>query len=78
MSGKQAILTEYVGRPTVATVAEAADKPATGAELAQVTLDIKKIAAIVMYTQELLDDAQDDLTVLINQDMRAAFADLVD
>jgi HK97 family phage major capsid protein len=78
VSGKQALLTEYVGRPTAAFVDEAADKAATGAEYAQVTVDIKKIASIVMYTQELLDDAQDDPTVLINQDVRAAFADLID
>jgi predicted phage gp36 major capsid-like protein len=31
-----------------------------------------------MYTQELIEDAQDDPTVLINQDVRAAFADYVD
>jgi HK97 family phage major capsid protein len=70
--------TEYVGRPAAAFVDEAADKAATGAEYAQVTVDIKKIAAIVMYTQELLEDAQEDPTLLINQDVRAAFADLID
>jgi HK97 family phage major capsid protein len=70
--------TEYVGRPTAAFVDEAADKAATGAEYAQVTVDIKKIASIVMYTQELLDDAQDDPQLLINADVRAAFADLID
>jgi HK97 family phage major capsid protein len=70
--------TEYVGRPTAAFVAEAAAKGTTGAEYAQVTVDIKKIATIVMYTSELLEDAQDDPQLLINQDVRAAFADLID
>jgi len=78
VAGKREQLTEYVGRPTAAFVAEGAPKPATGAEYAQVTLDIKKIASIVMYTEELIEDAQDDPTVLINQDVRAAFADLID
>ena len=78
VSGKREKFTEYVGRPTVATVAEAAAKAVTGAEYAEVTLDIVKAATIVMYTQELIEDAQDDPTILINQDVRAAFADYID
>ena len=78
VSGKREKFTEYVGRPTVATVAEGADKPATGAEYAEVTLDIVKAATVVMYTEELIEDAQTDPTVLINQDVRAAFADYID
>lgn len=78
VNGKRESFTEYVGRPTVATVAEGADKPATGAEYAQVTCDIVKAATIVMYTEELIDDAQDDPTILINQDVKAAFADYID
>jgi HK97 family phage major capsid protein len=78
VSGKTVKFTEYVGRPVAAFVAEGAAKAATGAEYAQVTVDIKKIAAIVMYTEELLEDAQDDPQVLINADVRAAFADLID
>lgn len=78
VGAKTVKFTEYVGRPTAAFVNEAADKGTTGAEYAQVTVDIKKIATIVMYTQELLEDAQSDPTLLINQDVRAAFADLID
>lgn len=78
VNGKTVKLTEYVGRPTVSVVAEGAAKPATGAEYAQVTVDIKKFASIVMYTEELIEDAQDDPTILINQDVRAAFSDAVD
>jgi HK97 family phage major capsid protein len=78
VNGKREKFTEYVGRPTVATVAEGADKPATGAEYAEVTLDIVKASAIVMYTQELIEDATEDPTILINQDVRAAFADYID
>ena len=78
VTGKREKYTEYVGRPTVATVAEGAAKPATGAEYAQVTLDIVKGACITLYTQELIDDAVDDPSILINNDVRAAFADWVD
>jgi HK97 family phage major capsid protein len=78
VSGKREKFTEYVGRPTVATVAEGADKPVTGAEYAEVTCDIVKAATIVMYTEELIEDAQEDPTILINQDVRAAFSDYID
>lgn len=76
--GKREKLTEYVGRPTVATVAEGAAKPLTGAEYAQITLDVVKAATIIPYSEELLEDAVEDPTVLINQDVRAAFADYID
>jgi HK97 family phage major capsid protein len=78
VNGKREKFTEYVGRPTVSTVAEGADKPATGAEYAEVTLDIVKAATTVIYTEELIEDAQDDPTILINADVRAAFADYID
>ena len=78
VNGKREKLTEYVGRPAVATVAEGAPKPPTGAEYAQVTLDMVKGAATIMYTQELIEDAVEDPTILINNDVRAAFADWLD
>jgi HK97 family phage major capsid protein len=78
VTGKREKYTEYAGRPTFATVAEGAAKAPTGAEYAQVTLDIVKGAAIVMYTQELIDDAQDDPSLLINDDVRAAASDWID
>lgn len=78
VSGKQEKYTDYVGRPTVATVAEGADKPATGAELAQVTLDIVKAAGLVMFTEELIEDASADLLPRIDADIREAFAQYID
>jgi HK97 family phage major capsid protein len=57
----------YAGRPTAAFVNEAAAKAATGAEYREITVNIKKIATVVMFTQELLDDAREDPTVLINR-----------
>jgi HK97 family phage major capsid protein len=79
VNGKREKLTEYVGRPARSRPSrKAPPKPATGAEYAQVTLDMVKGAAIVMYTQELIEDAVEDPTILINNDVRAAFADWVD
>lgn len=68
----------YLGRPTAGFVGEAAPKPQTGAEFGQLTANIKKIATIVRYTEELLQDARIDPQVLINPDVEAAFADLID
>jgi HK97 family phage major capsid protein len=78
VAAKRVQLTEYVGRPTAGFVAEGADKPASGAAYNVVTVDIKKIASLIMYTEELIEDAQSDPTVLINQDVRGAFSDLID
>ena len=76
--GKREKYTVYAGRPTAAFIAEGGPSVATGAELAELTVDIKKIGTTVLYTRELLEDAQEDPTVLINADVEAAFADLCD
>lgn len=68
----------YLGRPTAGFVAEAAAKPATGAEFTQLVANIKKIATGVRYTEEILADARINPQVLINPDVEAAIADLVD
>lgn len=68
----------YLGRPTAAFTAEAAAKPATGAEFGQLTANVKKIATGVRYTEEILDDARINPQVLVNPDVEAAFSDLVD
>lgn len=68
----------YAGRPTAAFVAEGAAKAATGAEFTEVVVNIKKIASIVMYTEEILEDAREDPSVLVGPDVEAAFQDLID
>ena len=68
----------YAGRPTAAFVAEGAAKAATGAEFTELVVNIKKIASVVMYTEELLEDAREDPTVLVGADVEAAFQDLID
>lgn len=78
VGGKRQRYTIYAGRPTAAFVAEGAAKPVTGAEFTELVVNVKKIATIVMYTEEMLEDAQDDPTVFVNADVRGAFADLID
>lgn len=78
VSGPQEKYTTYVGRPAIATVAEAGPKVATGAELSQITLDIKKAAGTVMFTRELVQDANADLLPTIDRDVRAAFSEYID
>lgn len=78
VAGKRQKYTIYAGRPTAAFVAEGAAKPATGAEFAEVEVNIKKIATTVLYTEEILEDAVEDPRVLVNADVEAAFADLID
>jgi HK97 family phage major capsid protein len=68
----------YAGRPTVAVVAEGAEKPVTGAEFSEVSVDIKKFATIVPFTEEMLEDARIDPVGPVDVDVRAAFADALD
>ena len=68
----------YAGRPTAAFVNEAAPKLATGAEYREISVTVKKIATVVMYTAELLQDAREDPSLLINTDVAGAFHDLID
>ncbi len=74
----KALFSVYAGRPTAAFVNEAAAKPTTGAEYTELAINIKKMATIVMYTEELLEDAREDPTVLINADVADAFQYLID
>lgn len=72
------IHSEYVGRPTAAFVAESGDKPVTGAEFAELTINIKKIATTVLFTEEMLDDAVEDPRRFVGPDVVGAITDLID
>lgn len=76
--GKRQRYTVYAGRPTAAFVAEGAAKGVTGAEFTELVVNVKKIATNVLYTEEILEDAVEDPTVLVSADVEAAFADLID
>jgi HK97 family phage major capsid protein len=76
--GRRQKYTVYAGRPVATFVAEGAPKSTTGAEWAEITVDVKKIVAQVIYTEELLEDAREDPRVLVNADVEGAIADTID
>jgi predicted phage gp36 major capsid-like protein len=78
LSGKRTQYPVYAGRPTAAFVAEGVGKGVTGAEFTEDTLNVKKIATTVIYTEELLEDAREDPRALVNADVEGAFAYLID
>lgn len=69
----------FLGAPTAGFVGEGAAKPVTGAEFGQAVLNVKKIASIVLFTEEQLEDVQDgQMNVLVDGGVRAAIRDVVD
>jgi len=67
------------GLPTASFVGEGGTKPVTGAEFSGGTLNIKKVATIVTFTDEMLEDVQNgDLNVLVDGGIRSAIADTID
>lgn len=69
----------WKGAPTAGFVGEAGTKPVTGAEFGGGTANIKKVASIVLFTDEMIEDVQNgDLNVLVDGDVRSAIADVVD
>ncbi len=78
LSGRREVFAVDAGDPTVDFVAESGDKPVTGAEFTTLTLNVKKLAAIVLYTQEMLEDAIYDPRVLINRRLAQKFALKID
>ena len=67
------------GTPTAEFVGEGGTKPVTGAEFAGGTLTVKKVASIITFTDEMLEDvANGDLNVLVDSGIRDAIADVVD
>jgi hypothetical protein len=69
----------WLGQPTAGPVGEQATKPATGASFAQASLNIKKFATIIMFTDEMIEDVQSgDLNVLVDSGVRTALNDAID
>jgi capsid protein len=69
----------WQGTPTAEVVGEGGTKPVTGAEFGGGTLNIKKVASIITFTDEMLEDVQNgDLNVLVDSGIRAAIADVID
>jgi hypothetical protein len=69
----------WLGAPTASFVGEGAPKPVTGAEFGQTVMNVKKVATIVLFTDEMLDDVQaGDLNPLVDAGVRQAVADVID
>jgi hypothetical protein len=69
----------WLGQPTAGPVGEQATKPATGASFAQASLNVKKFATIIMFTDEMIEDVQSgDLNVLVDSGVRQALNDAID
>lgn len=68
-----------IGLPTAGFVGEGARKPVTGLEFSQTSLNVKKIASIMLLTDELREDLiNGDVDSLIDNGIRAAIADVTD
>jgi hypothetical protein len=69
----------WLGQPAASFVDEAGSKPTTGGEFSSGTLNIKKVASIVLFTDEMLEDLQNgDVNVLIDSGVRSAISDVLD
>jgi hypothetical protein len=69
----------WLGRPTAGFVGEGASKPVTGAEFGQGEINIKKVASIILFTDEQLEDVQGgDLNVLVDSGIRTAINEVID
>lgn len=72
---RQSSFAIWNGTPTAEVVGEGGTKPVTGAEFAGGTLNIKKIATIVTFTDEMLEDAaRGDLNILVDGGVKEAIA----
>lgn len=78
-SSRREAFTIFNGTPTAEVVGEGGTKPVTGAEFAGGTLNIKKIASIITFTDEMIEDVQNgDVNILVDSGVRNAIADVAD
>lgn len=67
-----------LGDPTAELVGEGGVKPVTGMEFGETFLNIRKVATIVPFTDELLEDADKDMAVEVETRVRRAIARKID
>ena len=78
-SSRREAFTIWNGTPTAEVVGEGGTKPVTGGEFGGGTLNIKKIASIVTFTDEQIEDVQSgDMNILVDSGVREAIADVAD
>jgi hypothetical protein len=69
----------WLGEPTAEMVGEGGRKPVTGAEFGSTEMNVKKIASIVLFTDEQIEDVEDgDMNVLVDGGVRKAIAKAID
>lgn len=79
ISSRKETFAIWQGTPTAEFVGEGGTKPVTGAEFGAGTLNIKKVASIVTFTDEMIEDVQNgDLNVLVDSGVRSAISDVID
>lgn len=65
----------WLGQPNADFVGEGKAKPVTGAAFSQATINIKKIASMVLFTDEMIEDLMNgDLNVLVDAGVRQAIS----
>ena len=78
-SSRREAFSIFNGRATAEVVGEGGTKPVTGAEFSGGTLNVKKIASIVTFTDEMIEDVMNgDVNILVDTDVRQAIADVAD
>lgn len=78
-SSRREAFSIFNGRATAEVVGEGGTKPVTGAEFSGGTLTVKKIASIVTFTDEMIEDVMNgDVNILVDTDVRQAIADVAD
>jgi hypothetical protein len=69
----------WLGRPTAGPVGEGGSKGVTGASFGSASLNIKKFASIILFTDEQIEDLQNgDLNVLADAGVRQALSVAID
>lgn len=78
-SARKEVFAIWLGRPTAGFVGEGGTKLATGGEFGAGTLNVKKVASIVLFTDEMIEDVQaGDLNVLSDAGVRQAISEVID
>ncbi len=78
-SSRQNAFQINLGTPTASFVGEGGTKPVTGAEFSGGTLNVKKVATIVTFTDEMLEDlATGDIQALVDSGVQNAISDVID
>jgi HK97 family phage major capsid protein len=76
---RKEIYSIWKGAPTAGFVGEGGTKLATGAEFGAGTATVKKVASIVLFTDEMVEDLQNgDVNVLVDSKVRNAVAKVID